>query len=165
VAIEGERVELAAHTFPEHAQLAAELAARYIDEQMLGEAEKLLRRAVELDPANFAIYADLGFVLSQQHRDEEAVAIYDGAIARGGPAQLLRFNRANCKLRLQRFEEAAADLRACLSLRSDWHDARVNLVSALHAGRHDEEARRELGELREAGLDPGVILALEEMLG
>jgi Flp pilus assembly protein TadD len=136
-----------------------------LDAGEFGEAEPMLRRAHEWDPGNAAITAELGFALSQQKRDSDAIALYDAAIARGGSGALLKFNRGNCHVRSQRFAEAANDFRACVELKADWHDARVNLVSALLASNDKAGAQRELAQLKQLGGNPQHVAALEQMLG
>jgi Tfp pilus assembly protein PilF len=152
------------HNFPEHASLVYQAVKPMIDKGDYAMAEPLLRRAVEWDPENLEIAADLGFTLSKLERDDEAMAVYDAAIARGGTRQLLRFNRGNCQLRRQRYGEAAADFRACVDLKADWHEARVNLVSALYAKGDRQAARTEIDQLKKLGGPPQFVTSLEQML-
>lgn len=152
------------HNFPEHASLVFKAAKPMIDAGDYGTAEPLLRRAFEWDPENLEIVGDLGFTLSKLSRDDDAIAVYDAAIARGGSRQLLRFNRGNCQLRRQHYDEAAADFRACVDIKADWHEARVNLVSALFAGGDKAGARNEIDQLRTLGGPPQFVKSLEQML-
>jgi len=123
------------HTFPEHAKVALQSIIPMIEQGMFAAAEKPLRRARTWDPGNLAITAELGVVLAQQKKFAEAIAVYDETIARGGTAQLLRFNRGNCYLNLGKLDEAAADYRACLEIKPDWAGPRQNLAAL-------EKARR-----------------------
>jgi tetratricopeptide (TPR) repeat protein len=154
----------AAHRFPEHAQLALDAVKPMIDGGRFAAAEPILRRAAGWDPDNVAIVAELGYTLSQDKRDDDAIALYDEAIARGGSAVLLRFNRGNCRLRTARFSQAAEDFRACLQLKPDWHEARVSLVSSLFAGGDAKGARAELERLKSSGGAAQHVAALEKML-
>lgn len=53
----------------------------------LGEAERVLRRAVERHPDATAALNNLAQVLSERDRNDEALRLIDRAIARGGPLQ------------------------------------------------------------------------------
>lgn len=153
-----------AHRFPEHAAMVLEAVAPIVTAGDFAQAEMLLRRASGWDPDNIGIVGELGFALSQQNKDDEAVAIYDTAIERGGAHDLLRFNRANCLLRRRSFTQAAADLRVCLALKPDWHEARVNLTSALFGAGDAKGAKAEVAQLEKLGGPPQHIHALRQML-
>lgn len=152
------------HNFPEHASLVFQAVKPMLDDGDYAKAEPLLRRAAQWDPENLEIVGDLGFTLSKLRRDDDAIAVYDAAIARGGSRELLRFNRGNCQLRQQHFEKAAADFRACVEIKPDWHDARVNLVSALFAAGDKTSARNEIDQLKQLGGPPQFVTSLEQMV-
>ncbi|MEO8704228.1 MAG: tetratricopeptide repeat protein, partial [Kofleriaceae bacterium] len=152
------------HRFPQHAELVLDAIAPMITAGKLAEAEALLRRAATWDPDNVGIVGELGFALSRQGRDDEAIAIYTTAIGRSGAHNLLRFNRANCLLRRRDFAEAANDLRICLAIKPDWHDARVNLISALFAAGDRAGAAAEIEQLEELGGSAEHVIALRMML-
>lgn len=152
------------HRFPEHAELLLQAVKPMIDAGDHGDAIPLLRRARTWDPRNVAIATELGYALSQQKLDGEAIELYSAVIADGGEGQLLHYNRGNCYLRGERFADAASDFRACLELKSDWHEARVNLVSALFASGDRAGARGELDRLAQLGGAPEHIRSLEKML-
>lgn len=152
------------HRFPEHAALVLEAVAPMVSAGEYGAAEALLRRASAWDPDNLGITAELGVTLSRQSRDEEALAVYDAAIERGGANHLLRFNRANCLLRRRSFTQAIVDFRACLVVKPDWHDARVNLTSALFASGDAKAAKAEVAQLEKLGGPAQHIAALRQML-
>jgi tetratricopeptide (TPR) repeat protein len=156
--------ELTAHRFPELAETAVEVAKGMLDGGRFAEAEPILRRANQWDPDNLGLAAELGFALSQLGRDADAIAIYDAQIARGGSNVLLRYNRGNCRLRLQKFGDAGEDFRACLEVKPDWHEARINLVSALYASGDKGAANSEIGELRKRGGPAQHIQTLEKMI-
>lgn len=152
------------HRFPEHAQLLLEAVKPMIDQGNYAAAISLLRRAREWDNRSVTIATELGYSLSQTDKDDEAIALYSDMIARGGEGLLLHYNRGNCHIRKQRFADAAADFRACVALKSDWHEARVNLVSALFANGDKAGSRGELDQLKVLGGNPDHIRGLEQML-
>ncbi len=152
------------HNFPEHAQLVFQAVKPMLDAGDYARAEPLLRRAVQWDPENLEIVGDLGFTLSKLQRDADAIAVYDAAIARGGSRVLLRFNRGNCQLRRRQFDQAAQDFRACVEIKADWHEARINLVSALFASGDKTAARTEIDKLEKLGGPPQLVSSLEKML-
>jgi len=153
-----------AHRFPEHAAMVLEAVAPMVTAGEYAAAERLLRRAHEWDPDNVGITGELGFALSQQKKDDEAVAIYDAAIDRGGANNLLRFNRANCLLRRRSFTQAVKDFRVCLELKPDWHEARINMTSALFASGDAKGAKAEIALLEKLGVPAPHIQALRQML-
>lgn len=152
------------HRFPEHAALVLDAVAPMVSAGEYAAAEALLRRATTWDPDNLGVTAELGITLSRQSQDEEALAVYDAAIERGGANHLLRFNRANCLLRRRSFTQAVVDFRACLAVKPDWHDARVNLTSALFASGDVKAAKAEVAQLEKLGGPPQHIAALRQML-
>jgi Flp pilus assembly protein TadD len=153
-----------AHRFPEHAAMVLEAVAPMVTAGNFAAAEGLLKRASSWDPDNIGITGELGFALSQQKKDDEAIAVYDAAIDRGGANNLLRFNRANCLLRRRSFTQAAADFRVCLELKPDWHEARVNLTSALFAAGDAKAAKAEVAQLERLGGPAQHIQALRQMI-
>lgn len=153
-----------AHRFPEHAKMALAAVAPIVTAGNYIAAEAMLRRAHGWDPDNVGVIAELGFALSGQKKDDEAIALYDAAIERGGEHDLLRFNRANCLLRRKSFTQAIADYRVCLELKPDWHDVRVNLTSALFASGDKSAAKAEVSQLEKLGGPAQHVAALREML-
>ncbi len=153
-----------AHRFPEHAAMVLDAVAPMVTAGNYAAAEGLLRRANGWDPDNIGITGELGFALSSQKKDDEAIAVYDAAIERGGANNLLRFNRANCLLRRRSFTQAVADLRACLELKADWHEARINLTSALFATGDAKAAKAEVAQLERLGGPAQHIQALRQMI-
>ena len=156
--------ETVAHRFPGHAQQALAAVSPLVDAGDFAAAEPLLRRATAWDPDHIGITAELGFTLAQQNKDDEAIAVYRDAIARGGPNHLLRFNRGNCQIRRQRFAEAAIDFRVCLELKPDWHEARINLTSALFAAGDAKAAKAEVTQLERLGGPKHHIATLRQMI-
>ena len=152
------------HRFPEHAAMVLEAVSPMMTAGNFAMAEGLLKRASAWDPENVGIIVELGFALSQQKKDDEAMSVYDAAIDRGGANNLLRFNRANGLLRRRSFTQAAVDFRACLEIKPDWHEARINLTSALFAAGDAKAAKAEVAQLERLGGPAQHIQALRQMI-
>lgn len=112
-------------------------------------AEAAYRRVVEIDPMHADAYLNLGALLCENHRFDEAVALYDEALRRKPHEALLHFNRA---IALEDRGDAAAALasyHASLRLAPDLADAHYNaarlhqqLGNAKQAVRHFNAYRR-----------------------
>jgi tetratricopeptide (TPR) repeat protein len=103
-------------------------------------AESAYRRVLAIDPMHADAYLNLGALLCESHRCDEAVALYDEALRRKPNEALLHFNRA---IALEDRGDAAAALasyHACLRLAPDLADAHYN-AARLH---------QQLGDARQA---------------
>ncbi|HEY3635703.1 MAG TPA: tetratricopeptide repeat protein [Caldimonas sp.] len=103
-------------------------------------AESAYRRVLAIDPTHGDAYLNLGALLCESHRYDEAVALYDQALRRKPNEALLHFNRA---IALEDRGDAAAALasyHACLRLAPDLADAHYN-AARLH---------QQLGDARQA---------------
>jgi len=114
-----------------------------------GAAEAAYRRVLDIDPMHADAYLNLGALLCESHRSNEAVALYDEALRRKPHEALLHFNRA---IALEDRGDAAAALasyHASLRLAPDLADAHYNaarlhqqLGDAKQAVRHFNAYRR-----------------------
>ena len=98
------------------------------------------RRVLAIDPGHADAYLNLGALLCESRRFDEAVALYDEALKRKPHEALLHFNRA---IALEDRGDAAAALasyHACLRLSPDLADAHYN-AARLH---------QQLGDARQA---------------
>jgi tetratricopeptide (TPR) repeat protein len=112
-------------------------------------AEAAYRRVLAIDPMHADAYLNLGALLCESHRSDEAVALYDEALRRKPHEALLHFNRA---IALEDRGDAAAALasyHASLRLAPDLADAHYNaarlhqqLGDAKQAVRHFNAYRR-----------------------
>jgi len=112
-------------------------------------AEAAYRRALALDPAHADASLNLGALLCESHRCDEAVALYDEALRHRPDEALLHFNRAVALDDQGRSAEALASYHACLGLAPDFADAHYNaarlhqqLGDAKQAVRHFNAYRR-----------------------
>jgi len=106
-----------------------------VSEQQSGNspsAERLLRRALLIDPKSAAARCDLGVVLAAQQRPDDALACYDHLIALKPDFFDAHFNRGNLLLRLERFAEATASYDNAIALNPQHVDALNGNGEALH---------------------------------
>lgn len=124
------------------------------------EGERLLRRALSLEPRHAAALGQMTLFLEHEGRDAEALAFADETIARLPSFAYLRAIRANLLLRARRDADAVADLDAALAVQPEHSDWRINRVQALaRLGRLDE-ARADLERLDEGGTDRLLVASL-----
>jgi predicted O-linked N-acetylglucosamine transferase (SPINDLY family) len=103
-------------------------------------AERLLRRAVLLDPQSAAALCDLGIVLAALQRQDEALARFDSLIAIKPDFADAHFSRGNLLSGLRRFAEAVASFDKAIAIDPHHANAWYNKGHALH----------ELGRLADA---------------
>ena len=94
-------------------------------------AEAAYRKVLSLDPGHADAYLNLGALLCEGRRCDEAVALYDEALRRRPDEALLHFNRAIALEDQGRIDEALASYHAALRLAPDLADAHYN-VARLH---------------------------------
>jgi predicted O-linked N-acetylglucosamine transferase (SPINDLY family) len=95
-------------------------------------AERLLRRALLVDPQSAAALCDLGVVLAAQQRPDEALACYDGLIALKPDFVNAHLNRGNLLLRLKRFADAVTSYDHVIAITPQHLDALISKGEALH---------------------------------
>lgn len=112
-------------------------------------AEAAYLQALALDGDLADAYLNLGALLCEAHRCDEAVALYDEAVRRHPGEALLHFNRAIALEDQQRFTAALASYNEALRLDPDLADAHYNaarlheqLGDAKRAVRHLSAYRR-----------------------
>jgi Flp pilus assembly protein TadD len=112
-------------------------------------AEAAYRQVLALDPDHADAYLNLGALLCEGRRCDEAVALYDEALRRHPDEALLHFNRAIALEDQGRPAEALASYHASLRLAPDLADAHYNaarlheqLGDAKQAVRHFSAYRR-----------------------
>lgn len=144
------------HPTPEFADLLSgayllqsNLLAEKAESKERGEARRLLGRAVELleeaaalNPGMPGLFNNLGLALSSLGRYEEALAIFDRAVAEEAESANVWGSRADLLGRMRRYEEALESCNKALSLDGD--DARVLSIRGyvyLMQGRYEEAFR------------------------
>ncbi len=90
-------------------------------------AEAAYRELIERIPTHVDAYLNLGTLLCAAGRHDDAMMLYDAALARVPDAASLHFNRAIALEDQQRFDEAAAGYGRALALDPDLADAHFNL--------------------------------------
>ncbi|KWR91258.1 tetratricopeptide repeat protein [Cupriavidus sp. IDO] len=92
-------------------------------------AEHAYRKAMELLPvAHYGAYTNLGVLLCEDRRGEEALAVFDRALEYFPEDCQLHFNRAVALEELDRGDDALDGYRRCLELAPDYADAHYNLA-------------------------------------
>lgn len=129
--------------FLPHESPAAEPASRDADEWFArGEAleehdktaaEAAYRRALTLAPDFADAYLNLGAMMCEARRCDDAIRLYDEALERCPDDAQLHFNRAIALEDRGRAQEAIASYETCLRLAPDLADAHYN-AAMLHEG-------------------------------
>ena len=128
------------------------------------EAEQAYRRALDLTPNYGLAHHNLGSLLMQMERAEEALVTLERAQALGVPEFELRFTRARALMLLYRPEEAEQEYARAVAERPRHLDAQTNLAR-LRFMRGDPFFTRNLEEaLRAAPADLALHSALANLL-
>lgn len=89
-------------------------------------AEAAYRAAIGRDPRLIDGYLNLGALLFEAGRLDEALRVYDAGLAQASDEPQLHYNRALALEDLHRDDEALAAYEACLRLAADFADAHFN---------------------------------------
>jgi tetratricopeptide (TPR) repeat protein len=111
-----------------HAEEWYALAEQLVDADVRG-AEQAYRKAIELSPEPFyAAYVDLGALLCEdEQRCEDALGVFDEALALFPEDAVLHFNRAVALEGVGRLEDAERSYARCLEINPSYADAYHNL--------------------------------------
>jgi tetratricopeptide (TPR) repeat protein len=94
-------------------------------------AEQAYREAIRADPRLTSAYLNLGALLCDDGRSDQAKALLDEAIGQCAPSAPLHFNRAIALEDLGRVAEALQSYESCLEIAPDLADAHFN-AARLH---------------------------------
>ena len=132
-----------AHANPAALESSAAIVAVVADAASVAgrpdEAEALLRKIVQAEPAQVGAWTRLTVVLLRQDRLEEAIAACRQALELDPNLPAVRHNLSFALLKLGRFAEAETEARQALALQSDYGRARYTLaLSLLSQGKFEE---------------------------
>jgi tetratricopeptide (TPR) repeat protein len=117
-----------------------------------GEASRLLREALRLNPRLSTAHVDLGIIASEQGRVEEAIREFRSALAIDPKSASAQASLGKVLLRTQHAEEGLRALRAAIALEPSRASHRLDMGRGLFTLGRLQEA---LGEFRAAAdLDP-----------
>lgn len=114
-------------------------------------AEAAYRRVLAMDVCCAAAYINLGALLCEARRCEEAVALYEQALDRCEPTALVHFNRATALEDVGRPHQAVAAYERALALDPGLADAHYNLSVLLERLGDQAGALRHMSAYRRAG--------------
>jgi len=101
-------------------------AAEALEGRDPAAAEAGYRAVIAQDPGHVNAYLNLGYMLCEAGRCDEAATLYDAALAHVQGDALLHYNRAVALDALGRRQDALASYQACLQLAPDLADAHQN---------------------------------------
>lgn len=114
-------------------------------------AEAAYRRVLAQDVCCSAAYINLGALLCEARRCEEAVALYEQALDRCEPTALVHFNRATALEDVGRPHQAVAAYERALALDPGLADAHYNLSVLLERLGDQSGALRHMSAYRRTG--------------
>lgn len=134
---------------PEHAGAAEDpdewfRAAGELETRDVAAAEAAYRRSLALAPSKTPAYLNLGVLLCEQGRFEEAAALYEEAVLRCPDDVDLHFNRGVVMEDLGRIGDAIASYLRCVALDPSMADAHFNVARLFQ---HEGDERRALRHL------------------
>jgi len=132
-------------TVPEEVQTPPELtkAEEFIQKKRYAEAEPLLQKVVEADPANYVAWFDLGFTENALGKTDESIAAYRKSVAAKADVfesnlnlglQLAKTNRPDA----EQFLHAATQLQPTSHLAEGKERAWLSLAHVLEGSKPDE---------------------------
>lgn len=141
----GNSVAFLQHTAPAAEPVLASATEWYdralsLEQDDPAAAEAAYRRALQLEPDFANAYANLGALLCEHQRWDEAVALFEQGLRRCPDVALLHFNRAIALEELRRNDDALAAYLACLRLDAGFADAHYNAARLLELAGHPQAA-------------------------
>ena len=124
---------------PEHPDALHFLGVLQAQHKQFAEAEKLIRRAVEINPENATAHLNHGRVFRALKRHEESLTSYDRVLTLEPENLEALLNRGAALVDLGRRDAALTSYDAVLALKPDHREAQVKRCRVLSAtGRHHE---------------------------
>jgi len=120
-------------------------ALRHHQAGQLGEADRLYRQILQVDPNHADALHFLGVLAHQAGRNEAAVELIGKAIALHGRAPAFHNNQGNALKALGRLDEAAASYKRALTYKPDHVEAHYNLGIVLQSQNKLDEAAASYG--------------------
>jgi tetratricopeptide (TPR) repeat protein len=124
---------------PDHAEALNLLAIALAQDSQPAEALATMRKAVDVSP-NPRSLNNLGVMLMKMDRAEEAIGIFDRALAQAPNYAEAHNNLANALMQTRRTMEAVAAFERAIALKPDYFQAHNNLSYALSMLRRYPEA-------------------------
>lgn len=122
--------------------------AETLEESDGAAAEAAYRQVLSVAPDHAHAYLNLGFILCEAQRCEEAVKLYDEAILHCAQDPLVHYNRAVALEALKRIPEALASYERSLALQPDLADAHQNAALLYAQAGHPQMAIRHFSAYR-----------------
>jgi tetratricopeptide (TPR) repeat protein len=113
-------------------------AAEALEETDAARAEATYRRVIALAPGHAHAHLNLGYMLCEAGRCQDAVELYDSALTTCEADPLLLYNRAVALEGVGRTHEALSAYESALALQPDLADAHQN-AALLYAERGDKQ--------------------------
>ncbi len=121
-----------------------ERASTAISRDSLAQAERYIRQALSLDPANVRnalLFANLGTVQRMRHRYKEALESYSYAVNMASRNPLILQKRADLYLEMGELEKARMDYALVLDLQPDNQEA-LEMRAYIYSEQQDYKAAR-----------------------
>ena len=117
------------------------------------EAEVAYRKVIALDPTYVEAFVNLGAMLCEESRCEEAVWLYEAALAAGNADPMLHFNHAIALEDVGRLQEALASYELAVKLDPAFADAHYNAGCLMEKLGDGQGAVRHFSAYRRASPD------------
>lgn len=153
---------------PTNGRALVSASVQFLAAKMPVEAERALRRALEVEPRNAAGWFNLGFILQERRLHADAIRAFDSAIEIDGRLDRAFYGKALSLMNLGNFAEARPLLEttiklqpmspygyyqlAALQFKTGDHDGYIKTTSKL--GKFEPQLAVQLQ--RETGVDAGV---------
>ena len=118
------------------------------------EAEVAYRKVIALDPMYVEAFVNLGAMLCEESRCEEAVWLYEAALASGNADPMLHFNHAIALEDVGRLPEALASYELAVKLDPGFADAHYNAGCLMEKLGDGQGAVRHFSAYRRASPTP-----------